>query len=37
MAKAGLEKLTDADRKAGFTREDVVRNGIPSLFLMPGG
>jgi hypothetical protein len=35
--EAGLEKLTAADRKAGFTKEDVVRNGIPALFLVPAG
>ena len=32
--QAGLEKLTAADRKDGFTKEDVVR-GVPALFLMP--
>ena len=33
--EAGLEKLTAADRKAGYRKEDVVRNGIPALFLVP--
>jgi len=36
MLRAGLEKLTDANRKAGFTKEDVIRGGVPALFLMPG-
>jgi len=35
MAKAGLEKLTAADRRDGFTKEDVIRGGVPALFLMP--
>jgi len=35
MARAGLEKLTAADRKDGFTEEDVVRDGVPALFLVP--
>ena len=33
--KAGLEKLTAADRRAGYSEEDVVRDGVPALFLVP--
>jgi hypothetical protein len=35
MEEAGLEKLTAADRKAGYTKEDVIRGGVPALFLAP--
>ena len=33
--QAGLEKLTAAARKDGFSEEDVVRDGVPALFLVP--
>lgn len=30
----GMEKLTDADRKAGYTEEDLLE-GVPALILTP--
>jgi hypothetical protein len=33
--EAGLEKLTPADRRAGFSKEDVVVGGVSALFLVP--
>ena len=30
--KAGLEKLTAADRKAGYGEEDFIRDGVPAPF-----
>lgn len=33
--EAGLEALTDEDRKAGYTDEDVIKDGVPALFLVP--
>jgi hypothetical protein len=31
----GLETLTAADRKAGYTEEDVLELGVPALVLSP--
>jgi hypothetical protein len=33
--EAGLERLTRADRKAGFTQADVLDDGVPALILTP--
>lgn len=33
--EAGLDKLTDLYRSAGYTEEDVFEDGIPALFLVP--
>lgn len=33
--EVGLEKLTEADRKAGYTDEDVMEDGKPALILCP--
>lgn len=32
---AGLETLTDEARKAGYSEEDVIEDGVPALFLVP--
>ena len=31
----GLEKLTEEDRKKGFSEEDVIEDGVPALVLWP--
>lgn len=33
--EAGLETLTDEDRLAGCDEEDVIKDGVPALFLVP--
>jgi hypothetical protein len=33
--EAGIEELTPEDIKAGYTEEDVMRDGVPALFLIP--
>ena len=33
--EVGLEKLTKADREAGYTDEDVMDDGVPALILCP--
>ena len=31
----GFEELTDDDRRAGFTEEDIIKDGIPAIVLWP--
>lgn len=33
--EVGMEKLTDEERKIGFTDEDVIKDGVPALVLVP--
>jgi hypothetical protein len=33
--ETGLEKLTAEDRKQGYTKEDVLKGGVPALILCP--
>ncbi len=33
--EVGMEKLTSADKKAGYTEEDVLEGGKPALILQP--
>jgi len=33
----GLEKLTDEDKRRGYTEEDVYEDGVPALCLYPTG
>ncbi len=33
--EVGLEKLTAADRRAGYSQEDVCKGGVPALILVP--
>ena len=33
--EAGLETLTDENREAGYSEEDVIADGVPALFLVP--
>ena len=33
--QVGAEKLTPELKNAGYTKEDVVKNGKPALFLVP--
>lgn len=35
MGEAGLEKLTRKYRRAGYTEEDVIVDGVPALFFVP--
>jgi hypothetical protein len=33
--EAGLEALTDDDRREGYTEEDVIEDGVRAIFLTP--
>ena len=33
--EAGLDKLTEDDKRKGYTEEDVLKNGVLALFLVP--
>jgi hypothetical protein len=33
--EVGIEKLTAADKKRGYTAEDVMTDGVPALILTP--
>lgn len=33
--EAGLEKLTHADKKQGYTEDDILDDGVPALFFCP--
>lgn len=33
--EAGLEKLTAEDEKSGYGQEDVIKDGVKALFLVP--
>ena len=31
----GLENLTDEERKLGYTEEDIIKDGMPAVILVP--